>query len=135
MSSFHKLIAASSIVLAAVAGATSVASTSVASAIPVSASQSNISASSTTPMRESPVAAFLGHAVISCAQGALASVAIDVLRDVAGGGDAPKYVEDAVISCIFGAGVGVAWKALTPAVKKKVISAVVAVVIGVSPLD
>ncbi|WP_280259450.1 hypothetical protein [Nocardia abscessus] len=68
-------------------------------------------------------------------QGALASVAIDVLRDVAGGGDAPKYVEDAVISCIFGAGVGVAWKALTPAVKKKVISAVVAVVIGVSPLD
>lgn len=133
MHSLRKLIAASSIVLAGVAGATSVASTSVASAVPAGSSQVN--SSSITPMRNSPVAAFLGHAVISCAQGALASVGIDILRDVASGGEAPKYVEDAVISCIFGAGVGVAWKALTPAVKKKVIAAVVAVVIGVSPLD
>ncbi|MFI9402631.1 hypothetical protein [Nocardia sp. NPDC052316] len=65
----------------------------------------------------------------------MSSVAIDILRDVASGGPAPKYVEDAVVGCIFGAGVGLAWKALTPAVKKKVIAAVVAVVIGVSPLD
>lgn len=85
MNRIHKLIAASSIVLAAVAGATSVASTSVAGAAPASSSHIQFTKA---PMRQSPVAAFLGHAVISCAQGALASVGIDILRDVASGGDA-----------------------------------------------
>lgn len=84
-------------------------------------------------MRENPVGVFLSAAVISCAQGALASVGIDVLRDVVGGGDAPDYVENAVISCIFGGGLGAAWKVLTPGVKKRVMAAIIAVVIGVSP--
>lgn len=38
-----------------------------------------------------------------------------------------------MISCIFGGGLGGAWKLPTPAVKKRVMAAILAVVIGVSP--
>ncbi|MGW4326022.1 hypothetical protein ACWEKR_09045 [Nocardia sp. NPDC004573] len=87
------------------------------------------------PMRTAVPAVLLGVAVKSCAQGALAGVAVDVLKDVALGGDQPQYVVDAVVGCFSGAGVGMVWSALTPGLKKKAIAAVVALVIGISPLD
>ncbi|MFI6212924.1 hypothetical protein ACIBCD_13100 [Nocardia brasiliensis] len=135
MNHFRKAVAASSIVLAAMAGiTTSLGSASAAPVEPYSV-QFETARAPMGPMRTAVPAILLGVAVKSCAQGALASVAVDVLRDVATGGDQPQYVVDAVVGCFSGAGVGMVWSALAPGVKKKAIAAVVALVIGISPLD
>ncbi len=130
MKAIHKPIAAVCIVLAAAAGAA--ASTGVAVAAPQAATQFQ---AANRPMHTNVPAALLSAAVVSCAQGALASVGVDVLRDIANGGDQPDYVVNAVVGCFGGAGVGLVWKALPGPLKKQAIAMVVAAVIKYTPLE
>ncbi|WP_280458383.1 hypothetical protein [Nocardia carnea] len=134
MKAIHKPIAAVCILLATAAGGAASAGAAFA-APPAGAPTVTQFQAANQPMRTNVPAALLSAAVISCAQGSLASVGVDILRDVANGGDQPDYVVNAVVGCFGGAGVGLAWKALPGPLKKQAIAMVVAAVIKYTPLD
>lgn len=136
---FPKLIAATSIVLAAVGSMTVLTGVSSASAAPAQSRIQAVAAghilpvSNRTPMRENPIAGAALAMAASCASSAAMSVGVSALQDMVNRGEPTEYVWNAVASCMVAGVVGppaaLAWRALAPAAQKKIVIAVIALII------